>query len=45
MPSGSLGPQPRDLEAVEDAAQDGDELPVIDRENDPLIVDVWDQSN
>ena len=43
MPSGSLGPQPRDLEAVEDAAQDDDELPVVDRENDPPIVSVWDQ--
>ena len=40
MPSGSIGPQPRDLEAIEDVAQDDDELPVVDRENDPPIIDI-----
>ncbi|WEL18400.1 hypothetical protein SVXHr_2245 [Halorhabdus sp. SVX81] len=41
MPSESLGP--RDLEAIEDVAQDADELPVIDREKDPPVVDIWQQ--
>jgi hypothetical protein len=41
LPNDGLGDGQQDLEAVEDCADDGDELPVVDREKDPPIVEVW----
>ncbi|RXK51772.1 hypothetical protein [Halorientalis pallida] len=41
LPSGAVDDHSRDLEAVEDLVEDGDESPVIERENDPPIADVW----
>jgi hypothetical protein len=41
LPSCERPEQPRDLEAVENLVDDGDESPVIGRENDPPIADVW----
>jgi hypothetical protein len=40
LPSASVGPQPRDLETVEDAQPDGT-LPEVDRDNPPPILSVW----
>ncbi|WP_026190079.1 hypothetical protein [Halomicrobium katesii] len=41
LPSDQLGDGQRDLEAFEDCTDDSDDMSVVDRENDPPIVDVW----
>jgi len=41
LPSDEFRDGFHDLEAAEDCVADDDRLPVVDRENDPPIVDVW----
>ena len=40
LPSGELD-RSRDLELVEDHTERQEDLPVIDRENDPPVASVW----
>jgi hypothetical protein len=41
LPSGEVSDQSRDFGVVESHVDNGDELPLIDRENDPPIAEVW----
>ncbi|WP_018257665.1 hypothetical protein [Halomicrobium katesii] len=41
LPSDELGDGQQDLEVVEDCADDGDDVPIVDREKYLPIVDVW----
>ncbi|WP_049940782.1 MULTISPECIES: hypothetical protein [Halomicrobium] len=40
FPSDELGDGQQDLEAVEDCADDDDDVPVVDREKDPPVADI-----
>lgn len=41
LPSVEIGGRSCELEAIEDLVREGEELPEVDRENDPPIDDVW----
>jgi hypothetical protein len=41
LPSDELGDGQQDFEAVEDCVDGDDDVPIVDREKDPPIVDVW----
>ncbi|QPV63181.1 hypothetical protein I7X12_00670 [Halosimplex litoreum] len=41
LPSDELGDRQQNLEIVEDCIDDGNDMPVVNRDKDPPIIDVW----
>jgi len=41
LPSDELGDGQQELKVVEDCTNDGNDMPVVNREKDPPIIDVW----